>query len=118
LFAGKASKKTMDPVQPPTRPVAHQQVSGPFVRLPGTRIEGERVASLLGVSPILGGTSTKSRIANCDSPRILHIATHGFFLEFRPDRQFAPPELLKAYSPDAFNSADDASRSSLKPIQE
>jgi CHAT domain-containing protein len=59
-----------------------------FDRLPGTRAEGERVAALLGVRPALGAAATEGRLkAECHSPRILHLATHGFFL---PDQQ---PEL-------------------------
>jgi CHAT domain-containing protein/tetratricopeptide (TPR) repeat protein len=52
-----------------------------FGRLPGSRIEGERIAALLGVSPHMGDAVTKERITSCCSPRILHLATHGFFLE-------------------------------------
>jgi len=56
-----------------------------FHRLPGTRNEGERVATLLGVSPWLDATALEGRLKNaCRSPRILHLATHGFFL---PDQQ-------------------------------
>jgi CHAT domain-containing protein len=56
-----------------------------FSRLPGTRAEGERVADLLKVQPWLEGTALEGRLKACRSPRILHLATHGFFL---PDQQF------------------------------
>jgi CHAT domain-containing protein len=56
-----------------------------FTRLPGTRAEGERVAALLGVSPWLDATALEGRLkTGCRSPRILHLATHGFFL---PDQE-------------------------------
>ena len=56
-----------------------------FDRLPGTRAEGERVAALLDVSPWLDATALEGRLKTaCHSPRILHLATHGFFL---PDQQ-------------------------------
>ncbi len=56
-----------------------------FHRLPGTRAEGERVAALLDVSAWLDATALEGRFkTNCRSPRILHLATHGFFL---PDQQ-------------------------------
>jgi CHAT domain-containing protein len=56
-----------------------------FHRLPETRAEGERVAAMLKVSPWLDATALEGRLkAACHSPRILHLATHGFFL---PDQQ-------------------------------
>jgi hypothetical protein len=56
-----------------------------FDRLPGTRVEGERVGTRLRVSPWLDATALEGRLkAECRSPRILHLATHGFFL---PDQE-------------------------------
>ena len=51
-----------------------------FTRLPGTRLEGERVAAMLGVQPWLDKTALKPRLLASHSPRLLHMATHGFFL--------------------------------------
>ncbi len=56
-----------------------------FVRLPGTRAEGEHIADKLGVEPYLGPATLESRLKACRSPRILHIATHGFFLQNQLD---------------------------------
>ena len=56
-----------------------------FHRLPGTRAEGEQIATRLVVSPWFGATALEGRLKTaCRSPRILHLATHGFFL---PDQQ-------------------------------
>src|SRR5262249_47697281 len=55
-----------------------------FPRLPGTRLEGERVARRLGVSPLLAGDALEGRLKARRSPRILHLATHGFFLPNQP----------------------------------
>ena len=55
-----------------------------FARLPGTRAEGERVARRLGVPPLLDGAALEGRLKACRSPRILHLATHGFFLPDQP----------------------------------
>jgi CHAT domain-containing protein len=52
---------------------------GYFKRLSGTRVEGESIASMLGVQPLLGSDALESRLRSLKSPRILHIATHGFF---------------------------------------
>lgn len=58
-----------------------------FEHLPGTRIEGQQVADLLGVQPMLDGAALEGTLKAFHSPRILHIATHGFFL---PDQQRIP----------------------------
>jgi CHAT domain-containing protein len=55
-----------------------------FRRLPGTRKEGERVAGLLGVRPWLESDALEGRLKRTRSPRILHLATHGFFLADQP----------------------------------
>jgi CHAT domain-containing protein len=60
-----------------------------FRRLPGTRLEGERIAALLGVEPLLGAEVLENRLKEHRSPRILHIATHGFFLQ---DQKHDPNE--------------------------
>lgn len=51
-----------------------------FPPLPGTRGEGESVAALLRVRPWMGKDALEARLKTCRSPRILHLATHGFFL--------------------------------------
>ncbi|MFX0195169.1 MAG: CHAT domain-containing protein [Candidatus Hodarchaeota archaeon] len=55
-----------------------------FLRLPGTREEGECVADMLGVECWVGDEALKRRLRNAPPPRILHLATHGFFV---PQRQ-------------------------------
>lgn len=53
-----------------------------FQPLPGTRVEGEKIAEQLGVKkPLLAGKALETSLKACRSPRILHLATHGFFLE-------------------------------------
>jgi CHAT domain-containing protein/tetratricopeptide (TPR) repeat protein len=51
----------------------------PMRRLPGTRREGETVASMLGVAPLLGADAVEGAVKAARSPRVLHLATHGFF---------------------------------------
>ena len=76
------------PREPGPRPARRRHH---FHRLPGTRAEGERIAALLGVPPWLDAAALEGRLkAACRSPRILHLATHGFFLadqERDPDRE-------------------------------
>jgi CHAT domain-containing protein/tetratricopeptide (TPR) repeat protein len=59
----------------------------PFQPLPGTAVEGERIAASLGVKPWQGRDALEGPFKQqCRSPRILHLATHGFALdEERPD---------------------------------
>ncbi len=58
-----------------------------FDPLPGAGIEGEQIAVLLGVSPLLKEAAVEAAIKVHRSPRILHFATHGFFL---PDQKVDP----------------------------
>jgi hypothetical protein len=52
-----------------------------FVPLPYSAEEARRVAKKLGIEPWIGPEATKERLKReCRSPRVLHIATHGFFL--------------------------------------
>jgi hypothetical protein len=60
-----------------------------FSRLPGTRVEGERIAALLGATPLFGADAVESAIKHVHSPLVLHIATHGFFLPDRPEERDA-----------------------------
>ncbi|MBD2491361.1 CHAT domain-containing tetratricopeptide repeat protein [Aulosira sp. FACHB-615] len=69
------------------RSIDYQEVSNSrggqiFLSLPGTAIEGEKIAKLLGVKAFMQAKALKSLILNPkSSPYILHIATHGYFLE-------------------------------------
>jgi CHAT domain-containing protein len=55
-----------------------------FPRLPGTNAEGERVARRLRVAPLARGEALEGRLKASRSPRIVHLATHGFFLPDQP----------------------------------
>jgi CHAT domain-containing protein/tetratricopeptide (TPR) repeat protein len=73
-----------------TEPPRRSQDAGqlqPVARLPGTRLEGERLAGLLGVRPVLDSAALDQPLKAIRSPRILHLATHGFFLD---DQQLDP----------------------------
>ncbi|HET6181142.1 MAG TPA: CHAT domain-containing tetratricopeptide repeat protein [Candidatus Sulfotelmatobacter sp.] len=61
-------------------------------RLAGTHQEGEAIADLLGVRPLLGAEVVESRFRGLRSPTILHLATHGFFLKNQTGLR-APPGL-------------------------
>jgi len=78
------------PKESHTRKAARDAGVG-FEPLPGTRKEGEQVAKKLGVQPLLQEKVLEMQLKKCRSPRILHIATHGFFL---PDPERDPKESL------------------------
>ncbi|WP_370643925.1 CHAT domain-containing protein [Myxococcus sp. RHSTA-1-4] len=55
---------------------------GAWAPLPGTRREGEAIQSLLPQAQLhLGPEATKQRLLQLSTPGVLHVATHGFFLE-------------------------------------
>jgi CHAT domain-containing protein/tetratricopeptide (TPR) repeat protein len=63
-----------------------------FKPLPGTRLEGHQVAQALGVHSLLDEQAKVSSLKALRSPRILHLATHGFFLPDQPrdpDKEFS-----------------------------
>jgi CHAT domain-containing protein len=75
-----------------------------FEALSGTRDEAEAISAMLDIKPLYGELALESVIKRCRSPKILHIATHGFFLEdqkhdLNEDLQFSnfgKPEDLKS----------------------
>jgi len=59
-----------------------------FGSLPATAIEGETIAKLLPNSRLFTQTqATETVVKSSNNPRILHLATHGFFLQSAPTTQ-------------------------------
>lgn len=57
----------------------------PWVPLPGTRQEAEAIQRLLPQAQLfLGAEATKERLLSLSTPGVLHLATHGFFLNEAP----------------------------------
>jgi CHAT domain-containing protein len=66
-----------------------------FVPLPGTAAEGEQVLKILNLDSdrlLVGAKATKSALMKAAGPRILHVATHGYFLS-DPERVQPAPVL-------------------------
>jgi CHAT domain-containing protein len=56
--------------------------TGAPIPLPGTRREAEAIQRLLPMAQLfLGAEASKERLLHLPTPGILHLATHGFFLE-------------------------------------
>jgi CHAT domain-containing protein len=60
-----------------------------FERLPETRREGKAVAGLLGARLWAGDEATRRRLLDYRGPRVLHLATQGYFLS-EPQREPGP----------------------------
>ena len=80
-----------------------------FEHLRGTQREGEQIASLLEVHPLLADQVLEARLKKCRSPYILHIATHGFFLpdqrgpyEYGSERDYDYGETMSGRRTDRF----------------
>ncbi|WP_164013126.1 tetratricopeptide repeat protein [Pyxidicoccus trucidator] len=57
----------------------------PWAPLPGSRQEAESIKRLLPQAQLFLGTeATKQRLLQLPTPGVLHLATHGFFLEDAP----------------------------------
>jgi len=55
-----------------------------FDPLPGSREEGQNLGQRLGALPLIGESALEGRLKKQRSPAIVHLATHGFFLENQP----------------------------------
>lgn len=55
--------------------------TGGIPSLPAAEEEARGIAQILGVEPVIGEKATEAFVKSLKSPRILHIATHGYFLE-------------------------------------
>ncbi|MBP0022607.1 MAG: tetratricopeptide repeat protein [Roseofilum sp. SID2] len=57
-----------------------------FPALPGTLKEVQEIAQMLAVEPVLGAEAHEAALKEVNRPSILHIATHGIFLEGLAER--------------------------------
>jgi CHAT domain-containing protein len=66
--------------------------------LKGTEEEARQIGKLLNVTPLTGVSATEGALKRASSPRILHIATHGYF------HAYQEPEPTRAEGFDPFRS--------------
>ena len=74
-------------VSPSGQKSLYQRLAG-LPALPGTLREAEAIAPLLGIPALVGSKAREEAVRGSAAPRILHIATHGLFLQ---DVELAPP---------------------------
>jgi CHAT domain-containing protein len=79
-----------------------------FEPLAGTATEGRDIGVILGVSPWLGAAVLEGPLKEVRSPRIFHMATHGFFLPDQPKQPQA--EGLALLGPEGDTGSMRASR--------
>ncbi len=69
----------------PPADVSVDVVERPWVPLPGTRQEAEAIQRLIPQAQLfLGPEAHKPRLLSLSAPGVLHLATHGFFLDDSP----------------------------------
>ena len=56
-----------------------RELPGIVYRLPGTFEEGKQIANLLDAQLLIGEAALSKTLKSCQSPLILHIATHAYF---------------------------------------
>ena len=67
-------------------PAVANAFPGYFPPLPDAEREAAEVARILGVEPRLGAAATRELLLSARSPRVLHLAVHGFHLaDYDPD---------------------------------
>lgn len=68
--------------------------SWPFEPLPGAHAEAKEIAELMGTRAVLGAEATRDCLLKADSPPIIHVATHGFYL--KPEQRAEAAEAIRA----------------------
>ena len=80
-----------------------------FSALPGTAGEAKALGAILNVAPLTQARATEATLKQSSAPRILHVATHGFFL---PDQ---PQEML--HNTRGLALGDEAARQAAARIE-
>jgi CHAT domain-containing protein len=69
---------------------------GDFVELPGTRVEGDAVAARVESIVVSGDEAVEARLLQSAAADIIHIATHGIYLEPPPQAPAAAPSTVES----------------------
>jgi CHAT domain-containing protein/tetratricopeptide (TPR) repeat protein len=63
--------------------------------LPGSELEGRQVSAQLGTAPLTGVAASTRQLQQLKSPRVLHIASHGFFVGDSDTKPSEPLAMLQ-----------------------
>jgi tetratricopeptide (TPR) repeat protein len=64
--------------------------AAPFEPLPGTIVEGDAIAELLGVKALSGPAARRETVLEATNPEIIHLATHGYAGGLTDDHSLGP----------------------------
>ncbi len=67
--------------------------------LPASQQEGQKIASLLSTPLVSGAAATTSTLQSQQGPRVLHIATHGFFVADQVSKPADPLQIVQEQTP-------------------
>ncbi len=85
--------------------------------LPATAVEGRQVAELLGGALLLGEAASAGNLQQVRHPRVLHVASHGYFLPDQDTTTFSPDLPFRSELPmgllASFSGEDPMLRSGL-----
>ena len=83
--------------------------------LPASALEGQRVATMLSARLFTGSDASAVRLEQQHGPRILHVATHGFFVADAVSKPQDPLRLIQDQAPqlNALRQEDPQLRSGL-----
>ncbi|MCS6790226.1 MAG: CHAT domain-containing protein [Bacteroidia bacterium] len=59
---------------------SYRLFEGGIPPLPGAEVEAKGIAQLLGVEAVIGKAATEDFMKRLQSPQVLHVATHGYFV--------------------------------------
>ena len=68
-------------------------------QLPASEREGQKVAKLLSTGLISGSSATTKALQRHQGPRVLHVATHGFFVADQETKHTEPLRAIQEGSP-------------------
>jgi CHAT domain-containing protein len=111
-IAQKTAKSTDQPIAQQRSSDLGEKTWSP---LPATGLEGQRVAAMLSASLLTGSGASATRLEQQQGPRILHVATHGFFVADAVSKPQDPLRPVQEQAPqlDALRQEDPQLRSGL-----